>query len=117
MSRCHDAPPWEVPEFQRANGQRSPPAPGTLCPKSLGSLKPFPAEMKNNNDIYVLIYDIIHSDSSNDILFPFGLDRYITLCCFSGVCDLATSPPLAARKEQDYSTIQESIGSTRCHES
>lgn len=40
------APLWEVLEFQRANGQRSPPAPEMLCPKSLGSLKPFPAEMK-----------------------------------------------------------------------
>ncbi len=104
------APPWEVLECQRANGQRSPPAPGTLCLKSLGSLKPFPNEMKYNNDIYDII-NIVHIHSSI-MTFSIHLDwtRY-----------MSSHIPAAARKEQDYSTIQESIGianwSTRCHQS
>ena len=80
ISRCHDAP-WSqtctsVGGAGIPAGQRSKVAAGAwdaVSPKSLGSLKPFPAEMEETTImIFIYSYDSIHIHSSSEILFPFG---------------------------------------------
>lgn len=97
------APLWEVPEFQRANGQRSPPAPEMLCPKK--SWKPKTISCWNEETtimIFIYSYDSIHIHSSTEILFPFGfwIGPLYVMWFFGGLWSshiLATCCPEGAR--------------------